>query len=455
MNSHLRHVACRIFGFAGIPLASMLLAAMFAAPAWAAVELRVEGRPATGPIKAHVKVTDANGDPVPALGANDFTILIDGQPITIASEDITLPPSLDPNQRVSVVFVMDYSASVVNQFESEMQNAVNAFIDAMEDGDYAAVVKFNATNPDGASVVVPFTEIDDGDVNDQALNAGVNADYDGNGTNMADALLVALNHLSSPPIALPAGPKAIILIGDGSDNESTASIEDAIALANTDVIPIFTIGIGEFEGPGRTAALTSLAVDTGGAFFPAPDAEDIGNAYIAVADLLNNEYLISIANGITDCAEHEMEVTVEGQTATAAFTRRTCDTEPDAFSFTSLTDRVPGTGATSNTVTITGIEVPAHISVIQGTYSIGCTDIFTNDPATIESGDTVCVRQQSSAEFSTSKSSTLTVGGFAATFTTTTRAQGGGGGGGGGGGALGIIALLGLGTLLLGRRRLA
>src|SRR5688572_1279390 len=202
MNSHLRHVACRIFGFAGIPLASMLLAAMFAAPAWAAVELRVEGRPATGPIKARVKVTDANGDPVAALDENDFTILIDGQPITIAAEDVTLPPSLDPNQRVSVVFVMDYSASDVNQFESEMQDAVNAFIAAMEVGDYAAVVKFNATNPDGASVVVPFTEID-GDVNDQALNAGVNADYDGNGTNMADALLVALNHLSSPPIALP------------------------------------------------------------------------------------------------------------------------------------------------------------------------------------------------------------------------------------------------------------
>ena len=207
------------------------------------------GRP-RGPIQAHVKVTDANGDPVPALDENDFTILIDGEPITIAADDVTLPPSLDPNQRVSVVFVMDYSASVVNQFRTEMEDAVNAFIAEMVDGDHAAVVKFNATNPNGASVVVPFTEIDDGGANDLALNAGVNSDYDGNGTNMADALLVALDHLSSPPSALPDGPKAIILIGDGSNNESTASIEDAIAQANTDVIPIFTIGIGEFRGSG-------------------------------------------------------------------------------------------------------------------------------------------------------------------------------------------------------------
>ncbi len=72
-------------------------------------------------------------------------------------------------------------------------------------------------------------------------------------------------------------------------------------------------------------------MDTGGAFFPAPDAGDIENAYVTVGDLLNNEYLITVANGITDCAEHEMEVTVLAQTATATFTRRTCDTEPDPF----------------------------------------------------------------------------------------------------------------------------
>ena len=99
--------------------------------------------------------------------------------------------------------------------------------------------------------------------------------------------------------------------------------------------------------------------------FPGPDAEDIDNAYVTVGDLLNNEYFITIANGFTDCAEHELEVTVNGETATATFTRRTCDTEPNAFSFESLTDLVPGTGATSNTVTISGIEVPAHISVIR------------------------------------------------------------------------------------------
>ncbi len=449
--------ARRIFGFTGFSAALLVLSAMFAAPAQAqvVVELRVEGRPADAPIQAFVKVTDA-GVPVPSLDETDFTVLLDGAPLTIASGDVTLPPSLDPTQRVSVVFAMDYSASVVNLHRADMEAAVNAFIAAMLPGDHAAVVKFNATNPAGASVVTAFTEIDDGGPNDIALNAGVNSDYPGNGTNMADALLVALEHLQTSSATLPPGPKAIILIGDGSNSDGTASVEDVIAQANADSIPIFTIGIGEFSGPGRTAALTDLGLQTGGAFFPAPDAADIENAYVTVGDLLNNEYLISIVNGITDCAPHELEVTVMGVTDSAIFTRRTCDTEPDAFTFTSLTDRAPGTGVTSNTVTITGIEVPAHISVIQGNYSIGCTETFINTPGNIASGETVCLRHQSSAAFSTAHTTTLTVGGFAATFTSTTRADsGGGGGGGGGGGALGFLALLGLGSLLLARRRVA
>ena len=72
----------------------------------------------------------------------------------------TRPPSQDPNQKVSVVFAMDYSQSVENAALTAMQNAVISFINAMHDGDFAAIVKFNGTNPSLASVVQPFTAID-------------------------------------------------------------------------------------------------------------------------------------------------------------------------------------------------------------------------------------------------------------------------------------------------------
>ena len=92
--------------------------------------------------------------------AADFTIRIDGQLVTIADPDVTLPPVQDPNQKLSVVFVMDYSTSVTTLFRPQMEAAVIAFIDEMKDGEQAAVVKFNADNPLGASIVAPFTAID-------------------------------------------------------------------------------------------------------------------------------------------------------------------------------------------------------------------------------------------------------------------------------------------------------
>jgi hypothetical protein len=87
---------------------------------------------------------------------------------------------------------------------------------------------------------------------------------------------------------------------------------------------------------------------------------------------------------------------------------------------------------------------------------VGCTETFTNVPGTISNGQTVCVRHSTSAEFSKSTVTTLTVGDASATFTSTTRAEptSGGGGDGGGGGATGALELL-IGLLLLSRRRTA
>jgi VWFA-related protein len=453
--SYFRRAAARISGFAGLPVLGFLLASTFAGAALAEVELRLEARPASDPIQAYITVTSA-GVPVAGLGAADFAITIDGVPVVIQGSDVTLPPSQDPNQKVSVVFVMDYSQSVVEEHRSQMQDAVIDFIDAMNDGDYAAVVKFNFDNPLGASVVAPFTEIDTVAGNQELVDA-VRSDYPGNGTNLLDALEVALNHMLNPPAALPEGPKAIILVSDGADNSSEIEASDSIALANANSIPIFTIGVGDLNQPGAEALLSDLGFQTGGEYFPAPDPGEIADAYATISTRLNNEYLITIPNGISDCAAHEFAVTVTGQAPVdVQFTRRTCDTEPNPFAFTSQTGLDPEEVVVSNTVTITGLEAPAHISVISGAYSIGCTGADTQAPGMINNGDTVCVGQRASAQFSTSKTTTLTIGGVAATFTTTTRAQGGGGGGGGGGGATGLLELmLGLGVLLLGRRRAA
>jgi hypothetical protein len=438
--------------------------AIASAPAWADVDVRIEARPATVPIEVFISVTDGGG-PVGGLQATDFAVTIDGEPITIGNGDLTFPPAEDPTQRVSVVFTMDYSPSVVEAAGDDMEQAVVDFIDSMNDGDYAAIVKFNDTNPSRASIVAPFTAVVNGAGNNPTLEAAARSEYPGVGTNILDAIEVSLNHILAPPVALPPGPKSVILVSDGGEFDSLVEQSDVLALANENSIPIFTIGVADISQPGFEELLVALAGDTGGAFYPAPTPENIQDAYDTILVRLNNEYLLTIANGFTDCAAHELVVTVTGQAPVSVlFTRRQCDTEPDPFTFATVTGVDQGEVVTSDPETITGIEVPAQISIISGNYSItangqcGVADSdFTNLPATISNGETVCIRQAASNAASTTKTTTLTVGGVAGTFSTTTVAGGGGGGGsGGGGGAAGLFELLlGLCLLLFRRQRTA
>jgi von Willebrand factor type A domain len=432
-----------------------LLAPLLTAPADATVNLRVEGRPPTDPIQVFVRVSNG-GAPITNLTYQDFEIVIDpaqgGIPEQITAGQFTSPQSGNASQHVSVVFVMDYTSSVTSQFLPAMQTAVIDFINAMTVDDMAAIIKFN--NDSGAQVVQPFLAIDGG-ANNDVLTQKVAEAFPGDGSNILDAAHVGVQQFSSTP--LPEGPKAVILVTDGRDSHSSDNEDTVIEAASNASIPIFTIAVGNPLNRGFDL-LTSLAAETGGEYFDATNGDaEIAAAYESVRLLLTGEYLIEIPNGITDCAQHQLQVTVQGtETATAPFTRRTCNTTPNAFAFTSQTDVAPGTVVTSNAATVTGIEAPAHISVIGGSYSIGCTNQFTNAPSTIADGEDVCVQQTASSKASTSKTTTLTVGGLAVTFTTTTRGQSGGGGGGGGGGTTGVPELLlGLGALVLARRRRA
>ena len=96
------------------------------------------------------------------------------------------------------------------------------------------------------------------------------------------------------------------------------------------------------------------------------------------------------------------------------------DTTPDPFTFTAQTGVALNTTVTSNTITVSGINSAASITITGGTYSIN-SGSYTSSAGTVNNGNTVTVRQTSSGSYSSTTNATLTIGGVNGTFSVTTQ----------------------------------
>ncbi|MDP1637073.1 MAG: choice-of-anchor U domain-containing protein [Candidatus Nitrotoga sp.] len=97
------------------------------------------------------------------------------------------------------------------------------------------------------------------------------------------------------------------------------------------------------------------------------------------------------------------------------------DTIPTAFSFTAQSGAALSSVATSNTITITGINSGSAISIVGGTYSIN-GGTYVSTAGTVANGDTVTLQQTASGSYSTTTIATLTIGGVGGAFNVTTLA---------------------------------
>ena len=97
------------------------------------------------------------------------------------------------------------------------------------------------------------------------------------------------------------------------------------------------------------------------------------------------------------------------------------DTTPASFAFTARSGVAPGTVVTSNTVTISDINVLANISVSNGALIVDGAAFSGN---TIRNGQTVAVKVTSSSTLGGSVTATVNIGGVRANFVVTTRSAG-------------------------------
>ena len=114
-------------------------------------------------------------------------------------------------------------------------------------------------------------------------------------------------------------------------------------------------------------------------------------------------------------------LTVGGVTDTFTSTTELApnDSTPDAFTFSDQTGVSLSSLITSNTITVTGINTTANVTITGGNYSKN-GGAYTSANTTASLNDTFTVRHTSSSSNGGIKNTTLTIGGVSDTFTTTT-----------------------------------
>ncbi|WP_185906613.1 hypothetical protein [Teredinibacter haidensis] len=173
---------------------------------------------------------------------------------------------------------------------------------------------------------------------------------------------------------------------------------DALTITGLDAAAIITISGGEY------------AID--------------GGAFTALQGIIENSQSLQVQAVASSNFSGEVDVTVTIGGVIESFTLTTIaeDTTPEAFSFSAVTDAALGATVSSNTVTITGLNSPAPVSITGGDYAIG-SGTATNLGGTITNGQTLTLSVTTAATFSTATTATVTVGGVTADFVVTTLAQ--------------------------------
>ena len=138
-----------------------------------------------------------------------------------------------------------------------------------------------------------------------ALRTAIDGIAVGGDTAFYDAVYAALEDLRSA-----SGRRIVLALTDGEDNESTRDPQEAIDLARSEGIAIYTIGLGTSFGSRRT--LDEMALETAGEFHQTPTASELSALYGRIAEEVQNEYVLGYDSPVPelDGTTREVQVTI-------------------------------------------------------------------------------------------------------------------------------------------------
>jgi VWFA-related protein len=225
----------------------------------------------------HVSVEDSHGRPVPGLTRDAFSVYEDHAPQPIemfSSEDVP----------ASIGLLIDNSASMWPHRDL-MVASVLAFAGMSHPEDEIFVLAFN----EEVRTAWPPTVIADGDR--AAFRAALTENITARGmTALYDSIVDGIGRVTSGRHTR----QVILIVSDGGDNASQASIEHALKLAHESDAAVYTVSLVDSQsGDADPKFLRKLAHSSGGESFMPRRPSEVSKAFEEIARDIRSSYTIA------------------------------------------------------------------------------------------------------------------------------------------------------------------
>jgi VWFA-related protein len=249
-------------------------------------------------VQVDAVVRDRSGKPMSNLRREDFRVIEDGieREIQFFSRD-RLP--------LAVALVIDRSGSVA-PLMNQVQNAAYQALQLLKPGDQVCLFAF-------AGNVELLEELT---TNRQRVANRIGSIHAGGGTTIVDAVSEALRYLAA---TAPESRRAVILVSDNMEGNSSVSVHQAVELALETEAVLYSVKVGNgvgilgmpglpgiplprlpIPGVGGGDPVPTLAKETGGEVFDATGGGSIPAALTAAVDRLKLRYTLGYPAGNSD-----------------------------------------------------------------------------------------------------------------------------------------------------------
>jgi len=239
-------------------------------------------------------VRTRQGEIIRDLTKDDFTVLENGRPQAIRyfSRETDLP--------LTIGLLVDTSMSQRRVLDAE-RGATLRFLDEVlrEDKDHVFLMQFDMVVQTRQELTASRRKLDDALAYVDTPDRQELRMQSGGGTLLYDAVVKA----SAEVMARQGGRKALIILSDGGENGSDATLEAAIQAAQrADTLihsilfadPGFYIG----GGPDGRKILTRLSRETGGGFFEVSKKNGIDQIFSSIEDEIRSQYSIGYISDV-------------------------------------------------------------------------------------------------------------------------------------------------------------